>query len=351
MLLGLVSDLHLGYTRGHKTMPNGCNVREYDVYKAARQAISNLVDAGVDAILDLGDIANVPNPKKRALINLIDLINSTGLDWYSCNGNHTLQRTASDAHLYDLLKTQCPRFHGVYAGPAYIPAIGAYLVPYDVSRRVEDALRVIPTEATLIGGHWACDDADWPGEHVDRKHIPDNIPVFLGHWHTRSIRGVSEIGFAGRIRNPIYIGATERFAWGEAENPTGVATYDTERQVLTFIDHPTRPWVDVRVTPDNYLEDRHYENVQGAITRVHITASPEQYNSLDLVSVRKKLASSMEFQVLRSGLIKTNASTERRASSFSISDQWRDQLKRARMPKGIKREDVERVGLEVLGEQ
>lgn len=338
MRIGLLSDLHLGYVRGHKALPNGCNVRENDVYMAAREGVLNLLDAKVDAILDLGDLANVPNPKKRALIELIDLINSTGLDWYSVNGNHTLQRTLSDAHLYEFLKGQCPRFHGVYAGPSLVPAIGAYLVPYDAAARVVEAMETLPTDAALVAGHWACDDANWPGEHVPSAVLPDNIPVFLGHWHTRKATG----------GNPIYIGSTERFAWGEAKNPTGVAVYDTDSLDLTFIDHDARPWVDIWVDPDDYLEDSHYEGIEGAITRVHITATPEQYHSLDLVSVRKKLAASLEYQVLRSGSIQNDATSERGASSVPIGEHWRSHLEHAKMPRGIKRADVERVGLEAL---
>jgi hypothetical protein len=312
--------------------------------------VENLLDAGVEAILDLGDLANTPAPKKRALLNLISLINSTGLDWYSCNGNHTLQRTASDSHLYEFLKSQCPHFHGTYAGAAYIPAVGAYLVPYDTAERVSEALSVAPSDAVLVAGHWACDDAEWPGEHIDRGYLPDTIPTFLGHWHTRSLREVSEVGFGGKFTDPIYIGATERFAWGEASNPTGVATYDTDLRVLTFIDHATRPWVDIWVTPEDYLEDHHYEAVEGSISRVHITAPPEQYNSLDLVSVRRKLSSALEFQVLRAGRIEEHSQTERSASSFSIVDGWREHIANAKMPRGIKRADVERVGIEALGE-
>lgn len=348
MRIGLLSDLHLGYTRGHKALSNGCNIRENDVYLAARAGVENLLNANVDAILDLGDIANVPNPKKRALIELINLINSTGLDWYSVNGNHTLQRTQSDAHLYEFLKQQCPRFVGVYAGPTLIPALGGYLIPYDAAIRVQEALVTIPHDIQFVAGHWACDDANWPGEHINRDLLPDLIPTFLGHWHTRSLRDHQEYILSEYLRTPIYIGSTERFAWGEAKNPTGVSIYDTDNRVLTFIDHTARSWVDIWVNPEDYLENKHYEQIEDAIVRVHITASPEQYHTLDLVSLRKKLVSSLEFQVLRAGAIENHALTERSAASISIGEHWRISIEHAKMPRGIKRADVERVGLEAL---
>lgn len=346
MLLGILSDLHLGYTRGHKTLPNGTNVRENDVYEAASKAVYNLLLEGVDSIVDLGDIAHTPSPRKRTLLKLIDLINDADIDWYSVNGNHTLQRTSSDTHLYDFINWACPRFHGAYAGPLFVPRIGAYLIPYDAPERVAEALAAVPSEARLVAGHWACDDADWPGEHIDRTLLPKNIPTFLGHWHTRHLN--NQKGYHNPFRDPIYVGATERFAWGEATNPTGVATYDTETKALRFINHKVRPWVDIVATPEDYLEDGHYEQTEDAIVRVRITATPEQYHSLDLVSVRKKLASALEFQILRAGSEEVNYSTDRSTTDFSIEDNWRDQVKRARIPKGLKREDVERVGLEAL---
>src|SRR3712207_3645967 len=120
--------MHLGYHRGTKVNKSGVNVREQDVIDAAFAGVRNLLDAGVSAIVDLGDMAHVPAPKKRAVLALIELVSSSGIPWYSANGNHTLQRSSSDIHLYNVLATQCPSFKG-YTKPTYVPEIGAALIP------------------------------------------------------------------------------------------------------------------------------------------------------------------------------------------------------------------------------
>lgn len=339
MRIGILSDLHLGYSHGNRVHPDGTNVREQDIYDAAYRGVRNLLDAGVDAICDLGDIAHVPHPKKRAIVNLISLINGAEVDWFSCGGNHTAQRTSSDLHLYDLLVDQCPRFHGAFDGPKYFEQIGAYLIPYDTAGNLGRALEDTPDEAIFVGGHWTFDDADWPGEHVPsvwgvRK------PTLLGHWHKRS----------GSWENQkhIYVGATERFAWGEAYNPCGVAIFDTDTRRLDFIDHPVREWLDVTVTPDDYLEDFHYETVENCIVRVNVVATPPQYHSLQLLRIKQKVESSLEYQVRRIGPASTTDEESQRTSSLSIIDGFRDRVAKLKLPKGVTREEVERIGLDAL---
>lgn len=340
MRLGILSDLHIGYRRGYKTLPDGTNMRENDIAISACIAVKNLLNANVDSILDLGDIAHIPHPGKRAILTLISLINDTGRDWYSVNGNHTLQRTNSDAHLYELLEAQCPRFKGVMAPEALYP-IGVYAVPYAPSEAVVDALAETPPDVLAVAGHWACDDADWPGEHVPAAALPKDRPTFLGHWHTRS-RGEIEVG------RPIYIGATDRLSWGEANNPTGCAVWDTSDDSLTWIDHETRPWVDILVDSENYLEDEHYAQIQDSICRVRIASTSEQYHSVDMVRLRKKLAPALEHQILRLGSGGDADTVNAYSGNLSIRDNWQQYIRNARIPRGVKRRDVEQYGLEAL---
>ena len=335
MRIGILSDMHLGYSHGTKALADGTNIREHDVYTSAYRGLRNLLDAGAECIVDLGDIAHVPHPKKRALITLISLINGAGVNWYSAGGNHTAQRTTSDSHLYELLVDQCPNFHGAFDGPQYFEDIGAYLVPYDTSENVVRGLEAMPDEAQWVGGHWACEDADWPGEHVPLSALPDRLTL-LGHWHKRSGSG------------PIYVGATDRFAWGEAYNPCGVAILEDGK--LEFIDHQVRRWVDITVTPDDYLEDSHYENIEDCIVRVNVAASPDQYHAINLLFIRKKLAPSLEYQIRRHGYEAPESSATPITGTISVVDGFRNRIASAKIPKGVKREDVERIGVTALTE-
>lgn len=338
--IGLITDMHLGFVRGSRDDAHGVNQREQDVLDAARLAVDNLVMEGVDAIVDLGDIAHVPAPKKRALMTLVDIIRNSKVPWYSANGNHTLQRTKSDLHLYDVLSQLCQNFHG-YTMPSLIRDIGFYLIPYGTE---VEALRDIPTDTRYIGGHFACDDVPFPGEHVSVSDLPKEIPTFLGHYHTRKgrVNAYSDIhrDFLGvrpeavvtlpdikkiEYDGPLYIGATERFAWGEANNPTGVYILDSDSKIGYFKDHPTREWVDVIVAAEGVLDALRVRDIEGKIVRVSVEATVPEYHGLDIKAIREFARSALEFQIRRSGTAEALALHDHAdTQTYALMDRWRD---------------------------
>lgn len=343
--------MHLGYSRGTRENAQGVNVREQDVLDAATAAVTNLVnDEQVDVIVDLGDIAHVPAPKKRALLHLIKLIEFSAVPWYSANGNHTLQRTKSDLHLYDVLGELCPNFHG-YVEPTLIPEIGAYVIPYGTE---VEALKNVPDDARFIAGHFACDDVPWPGEHVSVKELP-SIPTFLGHYHTRKFNmtatrdhdiSVTEIGdkvaryipgpWNINYDGPAYIGATERFAWGEWNNPTGSAVYDTETKLIDFIDHKTREWVDVQTTPDEVQAVLGAGDFEGKIVRLNIEGTPAEYHGLDIKGIRDSTRGALEFQIRRVGSVEAFTPDKTDTQTYSLLDAWGAHVERTKLNKVVR---------------
>jgi len=322
--VGLISDIHAGYVRGTRDNADGVNVREQDVLDAATKAVHNLMRAGVEAIVDLGDLFHVPAPKKRALLHMVNLINESGVPWYSANGNHTLQRTKSDLHVYDVLSSLCSMFWG-YTEPHLDLNTGAYLIPYGTE---VEALQNVPSGAKFIAGHFACDDVPWPGEHVSVKDLPF-LPTFLGHYHTR-------FSYTG---GPVYIGSTERFAWGEANNPTGVAVFNTDPKGLEFIDHETREWVDVNTDVERLLDDLRGRDLEGKIVRVNVTATAPEYHGLDIKSIRDMAKGSLEFAIRRTGASESFKPQEHTdTQTYSLLDAWQQHtasLKPAEMRKAV----------------
>jgi DNA repair exonuclease SbcCD nuclease subunit len=336
--VGLISDIHAGYVRGTRDNADGVNVREQDVLDAATAAVHNLMRAGVEAIVDLGDLFHVPAPKKRALVHMVNLIEESGLPWFSANGNHTLQRTKSDLHVYDVLYELTTRFTG-YVEPTLTP-FGAYLIPYGTE---VEALKSVPSDALFIAGHFACDDVPWPGEHVSVKDL-NFWPVFLGHYHTRSFNRTPDESWEG----PMYIGATERFAWGEANNPTGAAVFDTEAKTIDFLDHETREWVDVSSGPERVLDDLRTRDLEGRIVRVSVEATPPEYHGLDIKSIRDVARSALEFQIRRSGSSEAFAPTEHTdTQTYSLLDAWEKHVRDMAAASWLRKE-VERIGLRAL---
>lgn len=337
MQIGIVSDLHYGYSHGTRVDKFGVNQREADVYAAGRAAIDNLIDGGAEIIVDLGDMAEVPSPKKRAVWRLIQLVERAGVEYYSANGNHTLQRTASDIHLYNLLTEYTMNFNG-YLVPTFVEHIGGLFLPYDSAENIRKALIEFENEdIKFIAGHWACGDVPFPGDHLDVSDLPV-VDTFLGHYHTRK-RHI--------LNHPTYIGATERFAWGEWQNPTGAAIWDTDTGDLTFIEHETRRWLDIYVNPDDYLEESKYEQVENAVVRVNIDTTAEQYAALDLVGIRKRLAPALEFQIRRKPYAKEERAETISTGSVPLIDSWNTLVNQEKLKKEVK-EAVRRIGEEAL---
>jgi DNA repair exonuclease SbcCD nuclease subunit len=338
--LGILADAHLGYFHGTKTA-NGVNVRELDVANSFQAAVENLVNAKVDAILDLGDLADSVRPRKRALRALIRTINSAGVPFHSIDGNHTLTRSKSDIHLYDLLEDQCPNFHG-YTEPS--EALGGYLVPYGDRETVLEA--VSEARGAFLAGHWACTDVPFPGDHLAVEDLPD-LPVFLGHYHKRTPAAPEKWLGTG----PVYIGATDRYAWGEWDNPTGVAIFDDGK--LTFIEHQARLWIDLNATNENYLEVLQGVDIENALVRLTIDATAEEYQTIDQVALRRHLSPALEYQVRR---IRTKDALlgdplTGFAPGVSLEERWKAHVKTAKIPRGIARREVEQIGTEALARQ
>lgn len=331
MKIGLIADMHMGYTRGTRDNEEGVNVREQDVLDAAQTAVNNLVSAGVEAIVDLGDMFHVPAPKKRALLAMVHMINKSGLPWFSANGNHTLQRTRSDLHVYDVLVDLCPNFHG-YTTPNLVWKVGGYFIPYGTE---VSALLDVPDGTKFLAGHFACDDVPFPGEHVSVKDLPD-LPVFLGHYHTRTVFGPR-----------VYIGATERFAWGEATNPTGVAVYDTETNDIEFVDHETREWADITASASEVLDVLRTRDFEGKIVRVNVEGTPAEYHGLDIKAIRDIAKGSLEFQVRRVGSTETFAPDTTDTQTYSLLDAWGHHVSSLTIPK-VRREHVRTIGERAL---
>lgn len=364
--IGVFSDPHLSFSRYTKVNSAGVNQREADFYEAFIKAVDNLLASDVEAILDLGDLADTPHPKKRALRVLIETIKAAGLPWWSVNGNHTLVRHSTDIHLYDVLEHYCPNFTGVREAD-YIPDLNAVLIPYGTSDEIKRALRLAEDEKPgFIGGHFACNDVLPDGHDITTADLPTGTPIMLGHFHGRRyeqsvvckcendgwyVHDHSEFRVGSTfVYAPVYIGATERKAWGEAKNPTGAAVYDTDRSQLQFIDHPTREWIDAIADPTTYL-DVLSDALQGRddqpIVRLTIAASREEYRNVDELAAHRIAANALDLTIRRSAT-EEEVETASEPVAFALRDDWRSQVAGAAIPTGIQREEVERIGVDAL---
>lgn len=87
-----LSDLHLGYSAGHKVNEEGVNLRECDGFDAFNEIISQIIEDGtVDVVLVAGDLFHTPTPDIRSMIvaqHGFRKLAKAGLKVYVISGNH-----------------------------------------------------------------------------------------------------------------------------------------------------------------------------------------------------------------------------------------------------------------------
>lgn len=343
MRIGIVSDLHIGYHHGSRVTvvgrpdgtPAGVNVREQDFIDAAFAAVNNLLQRNVDLIVDGGDIAHVAAPKKRAIQALIDLIRMAGVNWYSADGNHTSLKGAGDIHLYDILQSEVGNFFGYTE--AGVSRQGIALVPhsYDPEVTKRRIANVMAQDPIMLVGHWAASDIQFDAAQVPLEFLPNDIPVFLGHYH-RHTEQESPL--------PNYIGSTERTAWDQWDYPTGATVYDTSTGSIEFILHKTRPFVDLIATPENYLDVMDEENLEDAIVRLTIHATGQEYGALNTTEAKRKAygLGALAYHHRRAKDKNQTASVET-YEDRSIDEAWQEHAKSKRVSSKIRD-----LGLEAL---
>jgi DNA repair exonuclease SbcCD nuclease subunit len=336
--IGLISDIHLGYNRGSKVNANGVNVREQDFIDAGFTAVTNLKNAGVEMIVDGGDMADFAAPKKRAIQALIDLVNFAEVPYISADGNHTSIKSAGDIHLYDILSNECPNFYGAVDWKVYLGDYKVALIPhsydYEVTiRRIDEAMGLDPD---MLVGHFAASDIVFDKAQVPLQYLPQDIPVFLGHYHRHTEQDSPY---------PNYIGSTEKTAWDQFDYPTGVTTYDTETGKVGYIQHNTRPYVDIWANPDNYLDMIKRNHLEDALVRVTVNATRAEYGAINTREAKKAASQlgALAFHIRRA---KDKGQEESRIDSYEakpVEDAWVEHASTNKLSK-----QVTELGMEAL---
>ena len=340
MRYGLISDIHFGFHSGSRVNDDGVNIREQDHYDAAFAAVDALKQEDVDVILDCGDMAEVPAPRKRAILNLIELVRFAGVPFYSVDGNHTSLKSSSDIHIYEFISSECPNFHG-YRGPSYDKTTRVSFVPHsydneEIKKFIKEAMR---HETKLVIGHWAADDIPFVGQ-VARSDLPTGVPILLGHYHNFR---------ATRDHSPTYVGATEKTAWDQWDYPTGCAIYDDESGEYTRIEIPTRQWVNVESDADGAIDLLTSTDITEKIARLTVFATPAEYNVVNQVAARAyaKEMNAVQFTMRRANAEQKQDIVYTEAPTHTLEEGWKTFVS-ANKPSGASANRVIEIGLEAL---
>lgn len=340
MRYGLISDIHFGFHSGTRVNDVGVNIREQDHYDAAFAAVRALKEQGVDVILDCGDMAEVPAPRKRAILSAIDLVREAEVPYYAVDGNHTSLKSSSDIHLYDIISSECRNFRG-FRTPAFDSYTGVSFVPHSYDN---DEIREYIKEAThrdtrLFVGHWAADDIPYVGQ-VARRDLPTGVPIFLGHYHNYR---------PSRDHSPTYVGSTEKTAWDQWDYPTGVAVYDDQSGEYTRLEIPTRHWINLEANVDNYLDLLTSTDISNRLARLTVAASPAEYNAVDQVACRSyaREMSAVQFSMRRANIENPDVVPTEDVPNRTIEENWKIFVADNK-PSGVSANRVVQIGLEAL---
>ena len=344
MRYGLISDIHFGYHSGSSQNADGVNVREQDHYDAGYDAVQQLKDHGVDVILDAGDMAEVPAPKKRAILELIGLIRFAGVPYYAVDGNHTSLKSSSDIHIYDIIQSQCPNFRG-FREPTYDPYTRVSFVPhsYDndtIRDHIEEAVK---RDTEILIGHWAADDIPYVGQ-VAKRDLPEGVKIFLGHYH--NYRPSAE-------HHPTYIGSTEKTAWDQWDYPTGCAVYDSDTGEYTRIEIPTRQWEDINTGPEDMVDVLLGRGIEDKVARLTVHCTPQEYNLLDKVAVKRYVRENnpVSFSMRRKNPEIQATVPLDGAPTDDMVQEWRNYMAAAEVPKSVSKKRITEIGIEYLSGQ
>lgn len=335
MRVGIVSDLHQGYSHGSRVIADGpmagTNAREADFISAAWDAITNLKAQNVELIIDGGDMAHVPAPKKRAIQALIDLIRYAEVPFYSADGNHTSLKGSSDIHLYDILSSETPNFFGAISAQVFDHEgykIGLVPHSYTPEVTIERVQGILDASPDILVGHWAASDIQYDSAQVPLEYLPASIPVFLGHYH----RHVEQ-----RSPLPNYIGSTERTAWDQWDYPTGATLFDTKTGKIEHILHKTRPFVNLEATGEDYLEALDREDLEDAVVRLTVTTDRHTYGTLRLAEAKRKAYAlgALAYHHRRAKDKNSSESSVETYESRPLNDAWTDYAKDNRLAKRV----------------
>jgi DNA repair protein SbcD/Mre11 len=227
MRIGHLADTHLGFRRWSYTTTRGDNQRELDVYDVFNQAIDQMVDRQVDAVVHAGDLFETHHPSTRALQIALDgfgRLRDAGIPLVAIPGNH------STGHVFGVLE----RFgvHAIWRDPDTVRLgdLAVTGIPHDHDRdaflkRLRDARPDSSAEFNVLVLHAGTEGLAGGGDRESRSieleaemldEGADFDYVALGHLHSHSVPTPNAC-YAGSLERLTFQDAAPRKGWVEVD--------------------------------------------------------------------------------------------------------------------------------------
>jgi DNA repair protein SbcD/Mre11 len=239
MRIAHIADTHLGYRRWHYA-DGGRNIRELDVYRVFDEAVDQIVELEVDALVHAGDLFDSHHPSTEALSVAVDALarlRDAGIPVVIVAGNHSTPRHGSAAHVFGLLerfgvKALWREPEVVHIGGLAITGIPHHPDPAVLRRRIEAAAPDPDADANVIVMHVGVEPspAAGAGEVAAVELGPEALElcqgfdyVALGHNHSHAQPSPSSC----------YAGSLERLTFADDARLKGFALLDPAQTYAT----------------------------------------------------------------------------------------------------------------------
>lgn len=330
------ADLHMHEHEAFATDRDGFNSRLLDCADAALAVARHAKKIGAKSVLFGGDWFHSRRKISVPVLHIseatLKAIRAMGLDVYALLGNHDLSLDGRANSIFG------QPFTNVFSQPDVYEIDGwkVGIIPW--TDNPDDVAKVLRKKADFYAGHFGVEgarvgpsDFEMPG-HIDEKTLKlTNNPVLLGHYHKpQAIEGTSAM----------YVGSPLQLSWGEAgENKRFLVVSAGSRTVrVSSVDLPEFPRFERvaeadldKCRPQDFVEVivRRAEDVKRARNKVRLTRGEAGANIV----------------VLEDG---GDEAPRVDLSGLNVRDQLRRYLKHAGVPKGMDREELLKLGLELV---
>lgn len=240
--LATFSDLHIGYASTRHVDSQRINLRVRDGYKAAAQAISQMIEQEVDAVLVPGDIFHVPEPKIRDIIfiqNQLRRLSDAGIPVYLLSGNHDSLDLAYEVAGSRVLDDPFRKIYSEYK-PYIVHEIADGIVVHMLSHHLFSEqsetmkqVKAVDGAINILSAHGSTIDPFTKMKlHTEQSPreivIPDGILkdndwgyIMLGHIHERGWVGSKDKKHDTAQRKVFYNGSLIRRGFSDKDVPLG----------------------------------------------------------------------------------------------------------------------------------
>lgn len=260
-----LSDTHLGWTDLEKTVENGLNLRENDLYKVFIEAIDKILEIKPDIVIHAGDLFHRPSPSNRAItiaLTQFKRLSDANIPIVAISGNHSTPRTQLSSPVLKIFET-LNNFYAVYNQEYQnieFAGIVIHAIPHitEDNKWIEEIDKLAPIRDkanllimhTSVGGAYLMEEY---GERVfpnDKKDLLKDFDyIALGHWHKfQKTEGLDKAWYSGSI---------ETLSEREVGKDKGILEVDIEKGKepnVEFHKLSSRPWYSL-IIKDCYKKD------------------------------------------------------------------------------------------------